>query len=564
MIPPYVAERTRSAAERKFFVRLRDELSDDWTVLHSLGVAEHARKPWAEVDFVLVGPLGVFCLEVKGGRVSRASGIWEFTDRDGRVSKSSEGPFEQVGSVTPQLHHHLRAFDESLAAVLVGFGIVTPDIEFNAIGPDVDLRVVCDLRDAGKPVASYVKRLGEHWQQRFPTKGAVPPAVRARIVQLLRPDFDLRPSLRSRVSDVNGELLSLTLEQYRVLDGLDEAPRVLVRGGAGTGKTLLAREEAVRQAAAGKKVLLCCFNRALAEYLRGGLEDVDGIEVAHLHGLMATLIREAGMQDRLQDIDGPRLFSVFYPNVALDALVELDRLESYDVLIVDEAQDLLLDEYVDVMDALLKGGFARGVWRVFYDPRQNIYQSQNPRAWQALEGGFRFRLSVNCRNTQAIAVTAGLLAGAAPDEVLRAEGPEVELIWYRDADHVRREVGRLLGRLLGAGELQPEQVVVLTRQTLGNCSLRGALPGCAIPVGAPNTPGGRFIPHSTISGFKGLEADAIVLAELDDLTSDESALLNYVGASRARAYLALVISESARETFKKLGSRLGEALARSR
>ena len=564
MMPSYVAGRTRSAAERKVFVRLRDQLSNDWTVLHSLGVAEHARKPWAEVDFVLVGPPGVFCLEVKGGRVSRVAGVWEFTDREGHVSKKTEGPFEQVGSVTPQLHHYLRTADESLGTVLVGFGVVTPDIYFNVTGPDIEPMVVCDLRDGRDSIAKYVGRLDDYWRRRYGRKETLSSATCDRIVRLLRADFDLRPSLGSRVSDINAELLSLTEEQYRTLDGFEDAPRVLVRGGAGTGKTLLAREEAVRRAAAGDRVLLCCFNRVLGEYLRDGLEGIAGVDVVHLHGLMADAVRDAGMQEQLRDIDGPRLFSVYYPQVAQDALVELDRLESYDVLIVDEAQDLLLDDYVEFMDALLKGGFAGGRWRVFFDPRQNIYQAENQRAWAHLEHGFPYRLSVNCRNTQPIAVAAALLSGASPDAVLRAEGPDVERIWYRDVAHLRREVGRLLGRLLGHDNLEPDQIVVLTRKTLGNCAIGGLLPGCPVPVGAPNGAAGRFIRHSTIASFKGLEADAVIVAELDEITSDEVRLLNYVAASRARAFLALALQESRRDDFGRLGERLGAELARAR
>jgi hypothetical protein len=51
------------------FVTVRP--AGDWAVLHSVGLTGHDCKPWAEIDFVLIGPPGIFCLEVKGGRVSR-------------------------------------------------------------------------------------------------------------------------------------------------------------------------------------------------------------------------------------------------------------------------------------------------------------------------------------------------------------------------------------------------------------------------------------------------------------------------------------------------------------
>src|SRR5438105_1281638 len=109
MIPQTVRRGTSSDAERKLFRVIRDDLSDEWTVLHSLGLAGHERKPWAEVDFVLIGPPGVYCLEVKGGRIRREAGRWFFTDRAGRTTEKGEGPFEQVGGASAALAGHLFA-----------------------------------------------------------------------------------------------------------------------------------------------------------------------------------------------------------------------------------------------------------------------------------------------------------------------------------------------------------------------------------------------------------------------------------------------------------------------
>ena len=74
MIPPRVSETTKSYAERLMFEKISAELADDWIVLHSLGVAGCRDKPWTEVDFVLIGPLGMYCLEGKGGNLRRVGG----------------------------------------------------------------------------------------------------------------------------------------------------------------------------------------------------------------------------------------------------------------------------------------------------------------------------------------------------------------------------------------------------------------------------------------------------------------------------------------------------------
>jgi superfamily II DNA or RNA helicase len=64
------------------------------------------------------------------------------------------------------------------------------------------------------------------------------------------------------------ELLRLTDEQMRILDLLRDTKRLVVRGGAGSGKTLLALEKATRLVRDGKYVLLLCCSIPLAQWLQ--------------------------------------------------------------------------------------------------------------------------------------------------------------------------------------------------------------------------------------------------------------------------------------------------------
>ena len=137
MLPKVVAEHTASSAERRLFPRIRDELSDDWCVLHSLGMTRHARKPWAEIDFVLIGPPGIYCLEVKGGRIARTDGVWTTTDRYGKTSQLKESPFAQVGSAAAALRNFLVDAIPQLHSAVVGYAVAMPDIVFNIVGPAV-------------------------------------------------------------------------------------------------------------------------------------------------------------------------------------------------------------------------------------------------------------------------------------------------------------------------------------------------------------------------------------------------------------------------------------------
>ena len=567
LLPSQVADHTTSNAERRLFSKIRDELSDEWTVLHSLGLASHSTKPWAEIDFVLIGPPGVICLEVKGGRVQRRGGEWLFIDGKGNVNRRREGPFDQVGSASAALYQWLKHNVDGLDTTFVGYAIATPDIVWRVDGPDLPSLLVYDAARADRGLTSFIDDVVEYWKsttkERFGrTPSTLDAKTRDRLVDALRVDFDLRPSLQARIRNVNDELIRLTNEQYRVLDGLVDSPRAVIRGPAGTGKTLLAIEEALRAIAAGKSVALVCYSKRLGEYLDQATNHRCRF-AGHLHGLMADVIKRSGRDGNLPDASENALFSVFYPEEALEGLADLDLLGTIDLLIVDEAQDLLQEAYLDFFDGLLDGGLRNGSWRMFLDPVQNIFDVMHtPAIARILEHRpATFRLTVNCRNTQQIAIQTALLADADLVPILRVDGEPCRIIWYRDVADLRRRLSRYMGRLLSNG-VSPHDLVILSPRRLENSSLSDGIPG--IPYSLTDRPPSANQPaitYSTIAGFKGLEANVVVLADVDDLLSDQPRSYAYVGTSRARALLAIFLKEAEKPAYEELARRFGSRFA---
>src|SRR5260221_13781243 len=99
MIPSTIHPMVKSGAERRLYELLRDAPgTEDWVCLHSLGLARHASKRRGEIDFLLLTRLGIFVLEVKGGRVARRDGLWIHTDRFGQETSRHESPFDQASS----------------------------------------------------------------------------------------------------------------------------------------------------------------------------------------------------------------------------------------------------------------------------------------------------------------------------------------------------------------------------------------------------------------------------------------------------------------------------------
>jgi hypothetical protein len=552
MFPPAIADDHGSRAERTVFRRLKDETPDTWTALHSVGLVHHATKPWAEIDFVVITDDGVLCLEVKGGTLVHRDGDWFQNER-----RMKQSPFAQAGGGASALYGYLAERVPAVRRSFVGHGVLFPESPFAYELPAVDREMIFDDGDLARPMSAYVDRLAGYWKHAIQRqRGHVPDrldrAVRSLILHELAPNFELVPSLRARLHEVDEELIRLTAQQKELLRGLVETPRVVVRGGAGTGKTLIACDEAARLAGSGHTTLFVCYGSRLAAYVRPILQPA-GVRVVHLHGLMRELIEEAGLQERLPAVEPRDLFDVYYPELALDALQVLDRFGSVDALVIDEGQDLLKPTYILFLDALLAGELSGGTWRLFHDPNQDIFRGGPPAELERLEKvATCYRLTQNCRNTREVAMATSILSGVAVSETLVAEGPEVTERWYTDRRSHEKSMLQQLRAWLDGG-VSPDAIIVLAPGGFEDCPLATVdhrrLPRPIVDVSHAESNDPNKIRFSTVAGFKGLESEAVLLTGFAELNDLATLSLLYVGASRARALLGLVLDERCREAY---------------
>ena len=559
MLPPLMDAGTESAAERKLFDKMRDELPNSWAVFHSVGLPNHSRKLWAEIDFVLVGPPGAFCVEVKGGGISRRDDEWFSVDRNG-VEHRFKDPVDQVGSASSALYAFLRDGVPEFGSTLAGYFVAFPDVD----RPPEDL--VADLEDPIflyedylQPCSEFMERQTKHWTKKVEGKRGTkvtdlsPKAVRE-VVERLRHDFDLRPSVSVQIGQVDEQLVRYTEEQYQVLDGFADAPRLMIHGGAGTGKTWLALEEAKRRAAEGQRVLLTCYNKRLGEMLARETAGIDLITAKHMHGWMDDLIREAG-DEVSGDATMPSFWGDEFPLAAVVALDESRDKGAYDALIVDEAQDLLHHSLKDVWDAALRGGMAEGHWRLFYDEQQTLFDEINQAIhddlWSKSE---HFKLTVNCRNTQSISAEVTKLSAQEMPKVLKAEGPPVAEQWFRSTEDLHVKLCESVDRCV-AGGVAPNDIVILARRKLENTPFADGIIGCrhAIQVlGATNELDPSKVVFSTISAFKGLEAPAVIVYGIDEPEQGTTDKGMYVALSRAKALLIPIMDVKLKAAYMQL------------
>lgn len=571
MLPREISPTTASGAERVLFERMRDQLSNDWTVLHSVGMAIHNAKPWAEIDFVLIGPPGAFCLEAKGGLVSREDGVWYTTPQHGpnagKRERLKESPFEQVGTASAQLFRVLERALPKVGKAITGYAVATPDVEWAVTGPDIDAALVYDQRDGLNGFGAFLDRVVRRWTERIGTGWHRQLEVlgredKRRLVESIRGDFRLAPSLRATAAAADQELVRLTDEQCELFSRLAANPRVIAHGGAGTGKTLIAAEEARRLSAEGLSVLYTCYSRNLSDEVGMALDGVPGVQVRTLHSLMAQVVSDAGRSSELPDVDEDDLFGLFLPELALDVLLQRNA-ATFDVVLVDEAQDLLRTEYLDVIEALVGGDLRVARWRIFVDPNQNVFGGLAAGGLERLRAAAAvdWPLTVNCRNTAPIATQVALLSGVPLSSVLAPDGPSVEIDWYDSDDNQRKIVRDRLSQLRAEG-FAASRIAVLSRHRRSNSVADRDLGQPLTDVSRGRGQADRSdITFSTVSSFKGLESDAVLLVDVDDLHSAEGLASVYVGASRARVALFVFLSATQRERFQALAQEFGRSLA---
>src|SRR5439155_1167106 len=124
------------------------------------------------------------------------------------------------------------------------------------------------------------------------------------------------------------------------------------------------------------------------------------------------------------------------------------------------------------------------------------------------------------------------------------DGPEVVEAWAAEPRHREKGATRLLRDWIDRG-LEPSQIIILSPNnfdgSLVNGIDRSKLPRQVVDVSKASARDDSRIRFSTIAGFKGLESDAVLLVDINDLASVEELSLLYVGASRAKSLLGLVL-----------------------
>lgn len=483
-----------STAETRVARLLKEvEGPKDAVAFHSIKLRSHAMKQQAEADFVVLWDGVVIVLEVKGGGVRKYEGNWYSIDRRGDWNKLRESPMDQAQTAMFALRDILHEDGSGwFASEAVA---VTPDIESPppAVGWKSDHWWAKDRMSIAGLTAAFTEIVKE-------ARSAPPRQKTARADQLrarLFGEFTRMPAFDAQRGAVIEEQNRATDGQAQVLAALALNPRMLVFGGAGTGKSLVLVEAAKQEAEQGRSVLITFHSPALVRFLAPLVE-----------GRSIDLLPFSELADGME----------------------------YDVVFVDEAQDLMNADGMDALDKAIRGGRAEGRWRMFLDPNNQAHidgRYDSDVCDLVKTEATQLQLQKNVRNTRTIVHVVQEYLGADIGDPGIVNG---ERVYWHSVE----------------GEADISAAERAARDLVSNGARRDDIWIVSTTSDDPPAPGEAKFVVTSPRHAKGLEAEHVVVCDLPTDYDEHGTAAFYVAVTRARVTLHVLVSAADKKRLQGL------------
>ncbi len=506
-----------SKAELIVFDKLRESFANNpmYLAFHSLNLTAHAKKRFGEADFVILCEYGLFVLEVKGGGVGSSSGQWYTVDRNNKEHKLKESPFCQAEGALHAINKKIKDSSKFYHLTLpAGFGVVFPDVEFNQQSSEWDLYTICDVKKM-RNFESWLRTFFKYWHSKNGNGKKLTKEDIGALKQYLRPEFEVIEPLHVKLSQIEDMAVKLTEDQYKYLDIAAANSRVLCSGGAGTGKTFLAAELARRMASEDKNIVLICKSNWLKRYLETKIQNEFVI---------------------LSTID----------SVKVD--MRRSGIDVYDILIVDEGQDLFNLDDIEILDEIIDGGLENGEWYIFHDVnnQSGLFVDAKIEVLELLEGysPAKIPLTTNCRNSEPILKKVQDCLHLDMGNKGTGMGPEVHESFdaKNNGNVLKQEINNLL-----KGGVAPGSITILSPLNYEKSSVSLLPEKMKKNIAKLDDYSVRSFPlpkisFSEIKNFKGMENEVIIVIDLPEPKKKNLSqkVEYYVAMSRPRALLILV------------------------
>ena len=519
-------------AEKEVWLALNKTLPETCWLLHGVRITNELGD--REGDVIVMWPQkGIAFIEIKGGYITPQTN-GKFIQGSG-AKKHEIDPIEQAHSAMYQVrswvlgHTSLSHWYTTIAMAAFPNSV----LERSYVNPRATRSQFIDRDDLANAADMVQKSLDSHSGHALAPDhedlDRIAQALEANILDVTDP-ASLALLIDSRTELVN----ELAKENLKLLDFVEEINRFDVRGAAGTGKTSLAMEQAKRLKSKGQRVLFLCYSRGLAANIRHEVETWEKSQRIDVVRTFHSLAIEWGVKvpriadDSFWDKDA----AIEFAKIALEAPVQ----DKFDAVIVDEAQDFD-DSWWQAAEALLSDPSIGGIY-TFGDTGQGIFGRDGTKNL----GFVPLRLKTNLRNSKPISDASNFFTNT-PAESLGLPGPKIGFI-EMPAGTTKKDLIYAADDMVEKlrDEFGPQHIALLTtksRHPMHKDQFKRDSEAYWRTIWDK-----QEIFYGTVSGFKGLERNCVILAINGFHEGVDPKELLYVGMTRARDYLVIIAKRS--------------------
>lgn len=561
LIPSFMDDRT-PPGERDVFNLLASG-PNDWVALHSLDLAPWNRRLRTEIDFVVIVPdTGILCVEVKSHEHIAFDGSRWYPET---IKRS---PFKQASDGRYTFRRRLADIAPQFSQIPVVHCCIFPRATFElgrnlSVAPWelMDLRTFGKFSSGGEFCADLKAKMEQSIAadpQLTPLRSHLSPGQIDAIIKLCVPvqkvSFDSREEIKRREEAVEKILRE---QQKPVLQLAALNNRLIVSGGAGTGKTLIAMEVARRAAEKDLRVALLCYNQLVGDWMRQKVEKI-GPTLPNL-----VVGRAIQVMAEMTGIEIPSNPSREYweeqlPQELEERLTDPDFKASsaFDYLVLDEAQDILAKPRLwQCLTQFLSGGISEGAFALFGDFYHQVLGDREAMQSALAEldksnRPVRWNLGENCRNYPIVGDTAVQLAGFTEpiySGYLRSGGGQhnYDIVFYDNDQGQLDKLTQWLTEFRAQG-YKPTEITVLSFRADHLSAASRSEQGLKL---RPARQAGSHTGYASVHAFKGLENKVIILTDVVLADKDCHRDLFYTGLTRATESVRILCDKDSKETL---------------
>ena len=503
MYPKNISVLDPEDSELEVYNQLRQQLDDSYTVFYSV---EWNRKrkdgslEKSEADFIVENPkYGFLCLEVKGGNGMLISpeGVWTLHSGKYGGRDLDRSPYKQAeDSMYYFKDKYKREYNTDYSG-LYGAGAIFPFYVLPSAESISNRDQVCTIESPDmNNLKEKIKIMFKAWGCARFGRNRYAQQEHNFFLDMIRKRTAMAAAAGALVKFKEKQLNEVNRVQDNYIYFLSNIRQFYIRGGAGTGKTWIALKMANEEAGFGRKVLLTCKSKALANTLK-------------------TMVSES--------IDV----------IVLDEVRTGNARGKYDAIFVDEAQDFSEEDAFNLR--LYLQDEKRSRLGVFYDDIQKVRTDTFGDAFMIDAPPFLLR--ENIRNTANIYKYAINETELGQDVITNpVEGPTPKVENIAGEKKLMQRLNNLLKEYLVDEQLNTFSMVILVENMDAFMSLfAGGIAKWNFVVGPIKNE--NDIRVSTVADFKGLESDMIIYIHSEEASQN----LNYIAYTRAKYYLVELV-----------------------